>query len=83
MGCVERATHTHCPHEGRGWYAHYDLGNRCGEKRVPVTRGGCARARGAHPTREASAGIGYGGEPAGLCDREGGVRECAALGASM
>src|SRR5574341_813867 len=83
MGVVERATHTHRQEEGRGSYAHHDIGDRFGEEYIPVARGGCARARDAQPTREAKSLVGRGGEPAALCDRDGGVRECASLGSGV
>src|ERR1043165_8409573 len=79
MGAVERATHTHCPNEGRGCYGHYDIGDRCGEERVPVARGGCARACGAQPACETQSVDGHGGKSAALCDRDGSLRDCASL----
>jgi hypothetical protein len=83
MGAVERATHTHCPNEGRGCDGHHDSGDRCGEEGVPVARGGCARARGVPPTRQARSVVTHSGVSAALCDRDGGVREYAALGTGV
>jgi len=45
--------------------------------------GGCARPRGAEPTREAQSVDGRGGESAALCDRDGSVRKGASLGAGV
>jgi len=53
MGVVACATHTHHQEERRGFQAHHDIGDRCGEVCVSVARGGCARARGAQPMCQA------------------------------
>jgi hypothetical protein len=83
MGGGESATHTHRQEEGRDSYAHHDIGDRFGEACVPITRGGCARASGAQPTHEAQSVGARGGESVTLCDRDGGGRECASLGAGV
>src|SRR5437899_9179494 len=83
MGAVESATHTHRQEEGRDSYAHHDMGDRFGEECIPVARGGCARASGVQPTREAQSVVERGGESAALYDRNGGVRKCASLGSGV
>ncbi len=83
MSGVARATYTHRQEERRGWYAQHDIGDRSGEERVSVARCGCARARGAQPTRQAQSVGTHGGDSAALCDRDGGGRECASLGTGV
>ena len=79
-----RVRHAHSSSVRReGCHAHHNLGNRYGEAGVSVARGGWARTCRAQPTRQARVVAPHGGESAALRHRDGGVRECAALGAGV
>ena len=82
MGGVARATHTHRSGRKEGaCYAHHDVGGSMWRRNVFQLHGADARGRAVLSRRvKRQPVVGGGGEPAGLRDRDGGVRECASLG---